>query len=60
VRLKLLDELVLGSHPIEVRATRGHTGTCLSFYLTDLCAVLTSDALLVRGCGRTHFKAATR
>jgi sulfur dioxygenase len=51
------DQIDLGPHPVEVRATPGHTNTCLSFYIPDLGAVLTGDTLFVRGCGRTDFQA---
>lgn len=45
-----------GDHALEVRATPGHTDGCLSFVTPDRRLVLTGDALLVRGTGRTDFQ----
>ena len=50
------DEIVFGSHVLEVRATPGHTDGCLSFASRDSARVFTGDALLVRGAGRTDFQ----
>ena len=50
------DVILLGSHPIEARATPGHTAGCMSYVVPDLAAVFTGDALLIRGCGRTDFQ----
>lgn len=52
--LKHGDELMLGSLPIKVIATPGHTPESLSFLVGD--RVFTGDALLIRGCGRTDFQ----
>jgi glyoxylase-like metal-dependent hydrolase (beta-lactamase superfamily II)/rhodanese-related sulfurtransferase len=45
-----------GAESLEVRATPGHTDGCLSFVTPDRKMVLTGDALLVRGAGRTDFQ----
>jgi sulfur dioxygenase len=51
------DEVVrFGAAALEVRATPGHTDGCLSFVAPDRTFVLTGDALLVRGAGRTDFQ----
>jgi sulfur dioxygenase len=46
-----------GGESLEVRATPGHTSGCLSFVSAAHRFVLTGDALLVRGAGRTDFQA---
>ncbi|MES2643428.1 MAG: MBL fold metallo-hydrolase [Myxococcota bacterium] len=48
------DLLPLGDLRIEVRATPGHTASCVAYYLGD--RVFTGDALLIGGCGRTDFQ----
>lgn len=48
------DTLPLGDLTIQVRATPGHTASCVSYYLGD--RVFTGDALLIGGCGRTDFQ----
>ena len=50
------DEVSFGELSLEVRATPGHTDGCLSFVTMDRTMVLTGDALLVRGAGRTDFQ----
>jgi glyoxylase-like metal-dependent hydrolase (beta-lactamase superfamily II) len=50
------DVIQLGSIAIEVRATPGHTNTCISYFLPQHGMVFTGDALMVRGCGRTDFQ----
>jgi sulfur dioxygenase len=50
------DRIVFGSRHIEARATPGHTEGCLSYVADDQSFVLTGDALLIRGCGRTDFQ----
>jgi sulfur dioxygenase len=50
------DVVRFGAHALEVRATPGHTGGCLSFVTVDHKMVFTGDALLVRGAGRTDFQ----
>jgi sulfur dioxygenase len=48
------DEVRVGVLRLGVLATPGHTSGCVSYLLSD--RVLTGDALLVRGCGRTDFQ----
>ncbi len=50
------DVVTFGSHRIEVRATPGHTNTCTNYYVPELGAIFTGDALFIRGCGRTDFQ----
>ena len=50
------DTIRFGRHHVEVRATPGHTDGCTSYYVEDLGAVFTGDALFIRGCGRTDFQ----
>jgi glyoxylase-like metal-dependent hydrolase (beta-lactamase superfamily II) len=47
-----------GSHQLEVRATPGHTSSCLTFVVRHDEQVLafTGDTLFIRGCGRTDFQ----
>lgn len=45
-----------GSTFLEVRATPGHTPGCVSLVTPEKDRVLTGDALLVRGAGRTDFQ----
>lgn len=45
----------IGSIPIQAIATPGHTDSHLAF-LVNHTHVLTGDALLIRGCGRTDFQ----
>ncbi len=58
----LLDEgavVKVGEVEFRVLATPGHTSDCLSFVVRAAGApdrVLTGDALLIRGCGRTDFQ----
>lgn len=54
VALQHGDVLPVGDLRIEVRATPGHTDSCVSFVLPD--RVFTGDALLIGGCGRTDFQ----
>ena len=56
VPLKHGDVIRFGGSSLEVRATPGHTDGCLSFVTPDRKLVLTGDALLVRGAGRTDFQ----
>ena len=46
--------LQVGDIRIEVRTTPGHTSSCVSYVVGD--RVLTGDALLIGGCGRTDFQ----
>eukprot|EP00536_Pseudo-nitzschia_multiseries_P002492 jgi/Psemu1/294836/fgenesh1_pm.33_\ len=50
------DKIVFGGRYVEVRATPGHTEGCVSYVADDESFVLTGDALLVQGCGRTDFQ----
>ena len=50
------DAIEFGSVRIEVRATPGHTNTCVSYFLPKEGMIFTGDALMVRGCGRTDFQ----
>jgi sulfur dioxygenase len=50
------DRIMFGSRYIEARATPGHTEGCLSYVADDQSFVLTGDALLIMGCGRTDFQ----
>lgn len=45
----------VGSIPIQAIATPGHTDSHLAF-LVNQTHLLTGDALLIRGCGRTDFQ----
>jgi len=47
--------LQVGSVPIQAVATPGHTNSHMA-YLVNRDRVLTGDALLIRGCGRTDFQ----
>lgn len=47
--------LQLGSVPVEAIATPGHTDSHMA-YLVNKTHLLTGDALLIRGCGRTDFQ----
>jgi glyoxylase-like metal-dependent hydrolase (beta-lactamase superfamily II) len=49
------ESLRLGSIPISAIATPGHTDSH-NAYLINRDRVLTGDALLIRGCGRTDFQ----
>jgi sulfur dioxygenase len=50
------DKVALGSRHLEVRATPGHTDSCMTFVLDDQSMAFTGDALLIRGAGRTDFQ----
>jgi glyoxylase-like metal-dependent hydrolase (beta-lactamase superfamily II) len=49
------ESLALGPITIQVIATPGHTDSHMA-YLVDGDRLLTGDALLIRGCGRTDFQ----
>ncbi|MFT6400008.1 MAG: glyoxylase-like metal-dependent hydrolase (beta-lactamase superfamily II) [Bradymonadia bacterium] len=53
------DVIEFGKYKLEVLATPGHTGGCVSFVLRDgdTTMAFTGDALFIRGCGRTDFQA---
>ena len=50
------DRIAFGHRHVEVRSTPGHTNGCLSYVADDKLFVLTGDALLIQGCGRTDFQ----
>ena len=50
------DRIAFGHRHLEVRSTPGHTNGCLSYVADDQSFVLTGDALLIQGCGRTDFQ----
>lgn len=50
------DLIKFGSRFLSVRAVPGHTAGCVAFVLDDESLVMTGDALLIRGCGRTDFQ----
>lgn len=50
------DSIELGEQVLDVRATPGHTNSCLTFVLSDESMAFSGDALLIRGCGRTDFQ----
>jgi glyoxylase-like metal-dependent hydrolase (beta-lactamase superfamily II)/rhodanese-related sulfurtransferase len=50
------DRVAFGARHVEVRATPGHTGGCLTFVLDDQLMAFTGDCMLIRGSGRTDFQ----
>jgi len=50
------DVVRFGSMALEVCATPGHTGGCVTYLCRDQGMAFTGDALLIRGCGRTDFQ----
>jgi glyoxylase-like metal-dependent hydrolase (beta-lactamase superfamily II)/rhodanese-related sulfurtransferase len=50
------DTVAFGGESLQVRATPGHTGGCLTYVTADHAMAFTGDALLVRGAGRTDFQ----
>ncbi len=56
IHLEAGDRIVFGSRFLQARATPGHTAGCLSYVSDDESFVLTGDALLIQGCGRTDFQ----
>jgi glyoxylase-like metal-dependent hydrolase (beta-lactamase superfamily II)/rhodanese-related sulfurtransferase len=54
--LKDRDRVRFGKRWLQVRATPGHTGGCLTYVLDDETMAFTGDCLLIRGCGRTDFQ----
>jgi sulfur dioxygenase len=50
------DGVTFGQRHLNVRATPGHTGGCLTYVLDDESMAFTGDSLLIRGCGRTDFQ----
>lgn len=51
------DVLAFGNHSVQVRATPGHTGGCLTYVTNDQGMAFTGDCLMIRGAGRTDFQA---
>ena len=45
-----------GSRHLVVRATPGHTRSCLTYVLDDESMAFTGDCMLIRGSGRTDFQ----
>ena len=50
------DQVRFGGRWLDVRATPGHTASCLSYVLDDQSLACTGDTLLIRGCGRCDFQ----
>jgi len=50
------DRIVFGNRSLQVKSTPGHTEGCVSYVADDESFVLTGDALLIQGCGRTDFQ----
>jgi sulfur dioxygenase len=50
------DRVEFGRRHLSVRATPGHTDSCITFVLDDQSMAFTGDALLIRGAGRTDFQ----
>jgi sulfur dioxygenase len=50
------DTVIFGERNLQVRATPGHTGGCLTYVLDDRSMAFTGDCLMVRGSGRTDFQ----
>ena len=50
------DVVSFGGRRLLVRATPGHTGSCLTYVLDDHSMAFTGDCLLIRGSGRTDFQ----
>src|SRR5712692_10501722 len=50
------DVVSFGGRRLMVRATPGHTNSCLTYVLDDHSMAFTGDCLLIRGSGRTDFQ----
>jgi glyoxylase-like metal-dependent hydrolase (beta-lactamase superfamily II)/rhodanese-related sulfurtransferase len=50
------DIVTFGGRRLLVRATPGHTDSCLTYVLDDHSMAFTGDCLLIRGSGRTDFQ----
>ncbi len=50
------ERVAFGKRYLEVRATPGHTDSCMTYVLDDESRAFTGDALLIRGAGRTDFQ----
>lgn len=50
------DTISFGDSTLMVRATPGHTNSCVSYVLADESMAFTGDCLMIRGAGRTDFQ----
>src|SRR5206468_1675367 len=50
------DVVAFGTRRLLVRATPGHTDSCVTYVLDDHSMAFTGDCLLIRGSGRTDFQ----
>ena len=50
------DRVAFGSRHLVVRATPGHTRSCVTYVLDDESMAFTGDCMLIRGSGRTDFQ----
>ena len=50
------DRVDFGGRHLTVRATPGHTASCLTYVLDDESIAFTGDCMLIRGSGRTDFQ----
>lgn len=50
------DVIEFGNEKVIALATPGHTNGCMSYVNHSGKFVITGDALLIRGCGRTDFQ----
>ena len=50
------DRIAFGSRHLVVRATPGHTRSCVTYVLDDESMAFTGDCMLIRGSGRTDFQ----
>lgn len=50
------DRVDFGGRHLTVRATPGHTKSCLTYVLDDESMAFTGDCMLIRGSGRTDFQ----
>jgi sulfur dioxygenase len=50
------DRVDFGGRHLTVRATPGHTASCLTYVLDDESMAFTGDCMLIRGSGRTDFQ----
>jgi len=50
------DVVAFGTRRLMVRATPGHTNSCLTYVLDNRSMAFTGDCLLIRGAGRTDFQ----
>src|ERR1051326_9215987 len=50
------DVVAFGGRRLMVRASPGHTNSCLTYVLDDRSMAFTGDCLMIRGSGRTDFQ----